>query len=137
MILVDAGPLVALVDAADQHHEGCVDAFQQIRETLGTVWPAFMEAMYLLGDLPAAQDALWEMLTRAVIQILPLTAHDAPRMRELMHKYADRPMDLADAALVAVAERENIRNIFTVDQADFRIYRLHGRLRFTVIPSDK
>ncbi len=102
---MDAGPLVALVDAADQHHESCVDAFQQIRETLGTVWPAFTEAMYLLGDLPAGQDALWEMLTRAVIQILPLTAHDAPRMRELMHKYADRPMDLADDSPVAVEER--------------------------------
>lgn len=89
--------------------------------------------MYLLGDLPPAQEALWEMLTRAAIQILSLTTNDVPRMRELMRRYADRPMDLADAALVAVAERENIRRIFTVDEADFRIYRIHGRQRFTII----
>ena len=130
---MDAGPLVALVDADDQHHPGCVNAFKQIREPLATVWPAFTEAMYLLGDLPPAQEALWEMLTRAAIQILSLTTNDVPRMRELMRRYADRPMDLADAALVAVAERENIRRIFTVDEADFRIYRIHGRQRFTII----
>jgi len=46
--------------------------------------------MYLLGDLPPAQEALWEMLTRAAIQILSLTTNDVPRMRELMRRYADR-----------------------------------------------
>ena len=134
MILVDAGPLVALVDADDQHHPGCVNAFKQIREPLATVWPAFTEAMYLLGDLPPAQEALWEMLTRAAIQILSLTTNDVPRMRELMRKYANRPMDLADAALLRVAEREGLRKIFTVDRGDFAVYRLHGRTRLTLIP---
>ena len=43
-------------------------------------------------------------------------------MRELMSKYADRPMDLAVAALVGVAEREGIRKIFTVDRKDFSVY---------------
>lgn len=51
-----------------------------------------------------------------------------------MSKYTDRPMDLADAALVRVAEREGIRKIFTVDGEDFAVYRLHGRLRPTIIP---
>jgi hypothetical protein len=90
--------------------------------------------MYLLADLPLAQDAVWEMIARSAVQLLPLTSSDVPRMRELMRKYADRPMDLADAALVAVAEREDIRTMFTVDTNDFRVYRLHGRLRFAVIP---
>jgi len=51
-----------------------------------------------------------------------------------MSKYADRPMDLADAALIRVAEREGIRRIFTVDRDDFSVYRLHGRARPTIIP---
>jgi hypothetical protein len=131
---VDAGPLVAFVDADDQHHANCVEALKSVREALGTVWPAFTEAMYLLGDLPPAQEALWEMLTRGALQMLPLATGDAPRMRDLMRKYADRPMDLADAALVCVAERDDIRKIFTVDKKDFGIYRLHGRRRFTIIP---
>lgn len=134
MILVDAGPLVALVDADDQHHKKCVAALKVLREPLVTVWPPVTEAMYLLTDLPKAQEALWEMLARGVLQLLSLDLADVPRMRELMSKYVDRPMDLADAALVRVAEREGIRKIFTVDREDFCVYRLHGRVRPTIIP---
>jgi uncharacterized protein len=134
VILVDAGPLVALVDADDQFHKKCVATLKVLREPLVTVWPAVTKAMYLLGDLPKAQEALWEMLARGVLQFLPLDLTDVPRMRELMSKYADRPMDLADAALVRVAEREGIRQIFTVDRKDFSVYRLHGRVRPNIIP---
>ena len=129
MILVDAGPLVALIDADDQHHAKCVAALQTIREPLATVWPAVTEAMYLLSDVSAAQDILWEMIERGPLQLLPLYASDVPRMRELMRKYADRPMDMADAALMRAAEREGIRKIFTIDRQDFSVYRLHNRLR--------
>ncbi len=59
---------------------------------------------------------------------------DVPRIRELMKKYANRPMDLADAALLRVAEREGIRKIFTVDRRDFSVYRLHGRTRPALLP---
>ena len=134
MILMDAGPLVALVDVDDQYHKRCVAALKAVREPLVTVWPPVTEAMYLLGDLPRAQEAVWEMLARGVLQLLPLDLSDVPRMRELMSKYADRPMDLADAALVRVAEREGIRKIFTVDREDFGVYRLHGRVRPNIIP---
>ena len=134
MILVDAGPLVALVDADDQHHASCAAALKKLREPLGTVWPALTEAMYLLADQGNGQEALWEMLARKAIQLLPLDLRDVPRMRELMRKYADRPMDLADSALVRVAEREGIRTCFTVDRKDFAVYRLHGRVRPTVVP---
>jgi len=66
--------------------------------------------------------------------MLALDASDVLRMRTLMRKYANRPMDLTDAALVAVAERDDIRKVFTVDKTDFAVYRLHGRSRFTIIP---
>ncbi len=134
MILVDAGPLVALLDADDQHHAACVAALKSLREPLATVWPPFTEAMYLLADLPAAQEALWEMLERRAIHLLPLDSADIPRIRELMRQYENRPTDLADAALLRVAEREGIRKIFTVDRRDFFVYRLHGRARLTLIP---
>jgi uncharacterized protein len=134
VILVDAGPLVALVDADDQFHKRCVAALKALREPLGTVWPPLTEAMYLLNDLRKAQDAVWEIIARGVLQLLPLDVADVPRIRELMGKYADRPMDLADAALIRVAEREGIRKIFTVDREDFSVYRLHGRVRPNIIP---
>ena len=130
---MDAGPMVALLDADDQHHERCVAILKGVREPLVSVWPAVTEAMYLLGGVAGAQDALWEMLARSVVQLLPLGESDFPRMRELMRKYRDREMDLADAALLRAAEREGIRKIFTVDAADFGVYRLHGKIRPTIL----
>jgi uncharacterized protein len=132
--LIDAGPLVALVDADDQHHGRCVAALKGMRPPLATVWPAFTEAMYLLGHSLVAQEALWSMVERSVVQFLTLDEADAPRLRELMRKYRDRPMDLADAALVRVAERERLDRIFTVDRADFSVYRIAGRTRFKIVP---
>lgn len=134
MILVDAGPLVALVDADDQHHEECAKTLKTLREPLATAWPPLVEAMYLLSDQPRAQEALWEMLDRGGILLLPLDSSDIPRIREFMRKYANRPMDLADAALLRLAEREGLRKIFTIDRRDFSVYRLHGRTRLTLIP---
>jgi len=134
VILVDAGPLVALVDADDQYHEQCVSTLEKFEEPLATVWPPLTKAMYLLNDLPAAEEAIWEMLVRKALQLLPLGLVDVPRIRELRRKYADRPMDLADAALIRIAEREGIRKIFTVDKRDFAVYRIQGRIRPSIIP---
>jgi hypothetical protein len=74
------------------------------------------------------------MLERGAVLLLPFDANDIPRTRELMRKYANRPMDLADAALIRVAEREGIRKIFTVDRRDFSVYRLHNRTRPILLP---
>lgn len=135
MILVDAGPLVALIHADDQEHQRCKGAFESLNEPMGTVWPALTEAMYLLGFSWKAQDALWELVETEVVRILSLDHRDLPRMRQLMRQYRDLPMDLADAALVRVAEREKLRRVFTVDRRDFEVYR-PGRLgRFSILPS--
>jgi uncharacterized protein len=131
---VDAGPLVALVDADDQHHAKCVAAFNQIADRLATVWPPLVEAMYMLHNLPSAREGLWEMIERQALALLPLDLLDVPRIRELMRKYQDVPMDFPDAALVHVAERQRIQTIFTVDRRDFAIYRLRDRGRLTIIP---
>jgi uncharacterized protein len=134
VILVDAGPLIALIHADDQHHERCVAALRGLAEPLGTVWPVLTEAMYLLNFSWKAQEALWEMLERGVVVLLPLEGQELSRMRELMKKYKDLPMDLADAALVAVAEREKIRRIFTLDRRDFEVYRPAKLGRFILLP---
>jgi uncharacterized protein len=134
LILIDAGPLIALVDASDQHHAKCVAALKSLREPLATIWPPLVEAMYLLSGLSAGQNAIWEMLERGAIALLPLDAKDFPRIRGLMRKYANRRMELADAALLRVAEREGLHKIFTIDRRDFSVYRLHNRIRPTLIP---
>jgi predicted nucleic acid-binding protein len=134
MILVDAGPLIALVDADDQHHRACAKSLGRIRESLATVWPALTEAVYMLGDVPGGQSAVWQLIERGAVRLLPLDEDDIPRIGELMEKYADLPMDLADAALVRVAERDGLRKVFTVDRRDFMVYRLKGGRRLALIP---
>jgi predicted nucleic acid-binding protein len=134
LILVDAGPLVALMDDDDQYHVPCLEVWRAIEEPVATVWPVLGEVMHFLSDDPTAQGGIWKMIERGAIALLPLGLSDIPRIRELMTKYADRPMDLADAALIHVAEREGIRKIFTVDKKDFAVYRLHGRTRPTLLP---
>jgi uncharacterized protein len=132
VILVDAGPLVALVDASDEHHGRCRDALKALREPMGTVWPAVTEALFLLMDLPEGQDAVLEMLRRGAVGLLPLGREDVARIQELMTKY--QPMDLADAALVRVAEREGVGRVFTIDRRDFEVYRIGNRRAFEIIP---
>ena len=133
-VLVDAGPLVALIDRSDNAHQRCVDALATLRDQLGTVWPAFTEAMYLVRASAHAQRALWDVITALVCGSWNLGSDDCPRMRELMWKYRDLPMDLADAALVRVAERKGLRRIFTIDRQDFEIYRPHRFGRFEILP---
>ncbi|MFO0701920.1 MAG: PIN domain-containing protein [Nitrospira sp.] len=136
MVLVDAGPLIALIHKSDANHARCVSVFQSLTEPLVTVWPAFTEAMYLLSFSWKAQEALWEMVERGGIELLALEARDRVRMRELMKKYRDLPMDLADAALVAVGEREKLRRILTLDRRDFEVYRPAKLGRFIILPED-
>jgi predicted nucleic acid-binding protein len=134
-MLIDAGPLIALIDADEPDHERCRAALETIRLPLLTTWPAFTEAMYLLGRAGGirGQEALWRLALRGDLQILAPSTRAIERTAALMKKYADRPMDLADASLVALAEEREITRIFTLD-ADFHIYRLQGRRRFEVVP---
>jgi uncharacterized protein len=132
-VLVDAGPLIALLDRGDVHHAECVGALEHLTGPLLTVWPAFTEAMYLLNFSRVAQTALWEMIESDVLDIAPLASEDVPRMKTLMRKYSDLPMDLADAALVRVAERDKIAQIFTVDRRHFRVYKPSG-ITLSIVP---
>jgi hypothetical protein len=134
VILVDAGPLVAWVDVSDEHHSRCVEALKELREPMGTVWPAVTEALFLLLDLPEGQDAVLEMLRRGAVRLVPLGQEDVSRIQELMAKYRDQPMDFADAALVRVAERDGLDRVFTVDRRDFEVYRIGKRRSFQIIP---
>lgn len=133
MILVDAGPLVAIVDRRDRHHAWAVATLRTLKEPLRTVWPALTEAVYLVRDVPGAARQVFSLFELGGVRLLPLEETDIPRIRELMEKYGDLPMDLADAALVRVAEREKARRVFTVDRRDFGIYRLEGGGRLGVL----
>lgn len=135
MTLGDAGGMVALVNKDDIHHARCKAALAELPdEDLLTTWPALTEAMYLLGREigPAGQDELWQLVADGLVVIHSPAEDEWPRMRELMAKYADTPMDLADASLVVLAERRGLRRVFTLDR-HFYAYRANGQ-PFEVVP---
>jgi hypothetical protein len=136
VILTDAGPLIAILDRGEPDHAACVRSLSALTGPMLTTWPAFTEAMYLLGEAGGwrAQGLLGELESRGELQIAELDAEDHRRMRFLMAKYQDRPMDLADASLVRLAEKRNLRDVFTLDRADFTTYRIHGRGSFRIWP---
>lgn len=135
MTLTDAGPLVALIDADEPDHQACRVALEGLALPLVTTWPAFTEAMYLLSHAggPRGREALWRLVLTGRVELADLKRSIVERSAELMAKYADLPMDLADATLVALAEDRKERLIFTLD-TDFTIYRLNGRRRFETVP---
>ena len=134
-VLVDTGPLVALLDRSDPYHINCRETLSSLDDSLVTVWPVLTETVYLLRGFWQAQDALWEMIESGAVDILPLGIDDVPRIREFLYKYRHLPMDLADAALVRVAERERLRRVFTLDRRDFQIYRPSRVGGFVILPS--
>jgi hypothetical protein len=135
MILVDAGPLIAVIDAGDAAHERCVATLSTLRGPMVTTWPAFTEAMYLLGAVAGwrGQEPLWRLVSRGTLQVSGASPAALVRMPALMEQYADLPMDLADASLVALAEEHDVDCIFTLDH-HFRIYRLPRGRAFDVVP---
>jgi len=135
VILTDAGPLIALADAGDPDHEKCVAALDDVRLPMVTTWPAFTEAMYLLGASGdwRAQQTLWALIDEGSLVVHDLDEQAMARSAALMGKYADTPMDLADATLVAAAEALGTDRIFTIDR-DFHVYRMRNRKGFKLIP---
>ena len=125
-MLVDAGPLIALFDEDDRNHARCMTFVLGLPlSPLYTTWSCLTEAMYLLNGIGGYryQERLWRILRDGRLQIFEISIADIRRMDDLMAKYQDVPMDLADASLIAIAESHKFTRIFTID-SDFYIYRL-------------
>ena len=135
MTLTDAGPLVGLINTADQHHSACRAAYPGLTTPLLTTWPCFAEAMHLLARDGGYryQAVLWRMYFRDELVLHEPTPAETVRMAELMEQYRDTPMDLGDASLVAAAERLGLRQVFTIDR-QFYAYRLRDGGALEVVP---
>jgi uncharacterized protein len=136
MTLADSGPLIALYIPADHNHERCVAALEHLATPLVTTKACFTEAMYFAGKERGwkGYSDLWQLVLDGRLEVRPFTAEDLLRMRDLMEKYRDTPMDLADASLVVLAENLNTTLVFTLD-SHFRAYRLRDRRAFRITPA--
>jgi predicted nucleic acid-binding protein len=134
MILCDAGPLFALVDKKQSQHLPIKKAIAKLSIPLITTWPCFTEAMYLALHRGGwtMQNQLGKLISNDMVTFREIQATDYERLFELMKKYQDRPMDLADATLVITAERLRIKKILTLD-SDFFFYLINDSEPFNVI----
>jgi len=124
--IVDTGPLVAFLDKAERHHGWTVEQVRALDAPLLTCEPVLAEAMFLLSDLPKAQEALFDLLANGAVRIaFQVGEHVAP-LRALHRKYRDRPISLADACVVRMAELFERHQVFTLD-SDFSVYRRNSR----------
>lgn len=134
MILCDAGVLLCLVDRTQPQHKAYRSAVMRLVPPLLTTWSCLTEAMYLALHRGGwtMQKQLGQLLLNKLLMIYEIQERDYSRLLELMEQYRDRPMDLADASLVLVAEKTSTRQILTLD-SDFLFYRIGNRETFDVI----
>ena len=105
--ILDTGPWVALIDRSESRHTECV---QWLKNFSGTLYS-----------------------TEAVL-IVPSSAGSLKKTKKLMKKYADLPMDFADATIVCLAAETGMQNVVTFDRKDFAVYKLPGKKSFTIMP---
>ena len=136
-VIIDTGALVALLDRSDAHHAWAVQVFKTSRPPLLTCEAVLAEAWHLLGQAPPSRLALLRLLRADILRLTFAFAAESVAICGLLEKYADLPMDFADACLVRLAELHPASTIWTVD-SDFRIYRQNGRdLIPLIFPQDK
>lgn len=124
--IADTGPLVAYFDRAERHHAWSLERVRELEAPLLVCEPVLAEVMYLLGPLPKAQDALFELLENGALRIAFHADEHVAALRALHRKYRDRPMSFADACIVRMAELFDGHCVLTLD-SDFSVYRKCGR----------
>jgi len=134
-VLVDTGPLVAMVSRRDQHHRICVRQLGELAAPLLTCWPVLTEAVWLLRRYPEGIERLLGSFEAGLLKLLPLGEEAMPWIRQFLRRYRKQGAQLADATLVYLAEREGIDTVFTLDRRDFSIYRLAAGRHVHVVPA--
>jgi predicted nucleic acid-binding protein len=132
--LLDTGPWVALIDRSEAMHKKCFEWLQGFHGELYTTEAVLTEVLYLLNFYTPAQLSALDFVLKGAINLVPSTNDSLIRVRRLMDKYSDLPMDFADATLVALAEETGLLNIYTLDKRGFSIYRLSKNRSFVIYP---
>lgn len=135
-VLIDTGPLVALLSRKEKHHDWVKQQFARIRPPLYTCEAVVTEACYLLGPQSGGAQTVLGLLQRGVIQVSWSLEDEAEVVAKLLMRYANVPIDLADACLVRMAELDEKSVVLTLD-SDFNVYRIRGRAAIPVLmPED-
>ncbi len=132
--ILDTGPWVALIDRSESMHTRCVQWFKDYSGKLYSTEAVLTEVLYLLNFSIKAQTAVIDFVLKSVIELIPASDESLKKVRTLIKKYSDLPMDYADATIVCLAMDTGIRNVVTFDKRDFSIYRLKKNQLFVIMP---
>lgn len=124
--IVDTGPLVALLDRAEQHHRWVAERLNELDAPLLVCEPVLAETMYLFGRFPKAQDAVLALIENGALSIAFRIDEHIDALGKLLQKYRDTPMSLADACIVRMSEVHDRHAVLTLD-SEFLVYRKHSR----------
>ncbi len=124
--LIDAGPLIALFNKNDKHHERVIRFLKKYEGKIITAWPVITETTHMLSYNVNTQIDFLKWIQRGGINIEEMLIGDLERIIYLSEKYSKVPMDLADASLLVISERKKIRDIMTID-SDYYIYRTQNK----------
>jgi predicted nucleic acid-binding protein len=131
---IDTGPWVALIDRSETRHAECVQWLKNFSGNLYSTEAVLTEVLYLLNFSITAQCAALDFVLESVVEIVPASTMSLKKTKNLMKKYADLPMDFADATIVCLATETHMQNVVTFDRKDFTIYRLPKNQSFTIMP---
>lgn len=131
---MDTGPIVAILSESDEHHEACVEQLHRIRGPLLTCWPVIAEAAWLLRAYPRAIRKLLASFHGRPFELVPLGETDLPGIAAVLAKFEGLGIQLADASLAHLANREGIEVMFTLDRRDFGVLRLARGKKLSLIP---
>jgi predicted nucleic acid-binding protein len=125
LIIADTGFFLALANTRDRHHRAARKALDASTEPLATTWPVMTETCHLLTSrlTSAAAEAFIATAASGGFEIFDVGKEHLPRVLDLMQKYRELPMDLADASLVILAEHLGSGRILSTDRRDFGVYR--------------
>lgn len=124
--IADTGPLVALLSKRDRYHDWALETFAGVNPPALTCEAVLAEAWHLLSGTAKGQTALLDLVAAGTLAVEFALMSELAAVRRLVARYRDRPMSLADACLVRLAELFDDAEVITLDR-DFSIYRKHGR----------
>lgn len=139
MILLDTSGLLSALDESQRYHRECAAFLSQVSPPLLLSPFVLAELDYLLmrNIGRGAQAALLEEVARGAYLLEPFGATDVARAKEVIERYADLEVGLADASIVVLAERHGVSEVLTLDERHFRAMRIERRKRFKVLPFDQ
>jgi predicted nucleic acid-binding protein len=120
--IIDSGPLIALFDRSDKYHKTVLEFIKSFKGKLITLWAVITEVSHMLDFNLQVQIDFLKWCEVGGVQVYNISQNEISNIRVMMEKYIDIPMDLADATLMYIANKENIKNIVSID-SDFDIYR--------------